>query len=67
MTEKQRAVLESSDLELLDELKDGNLLVRDKECMAVRGVYFCYVLTKEGYVQNIDYHYRTVHGIGQTA
>jgi hypothetical protein len=59
MTEKQRAVLESSDLEQLDELKDGNLLVRDTETMAVRGVYLCYILTKEGYVQNIDYHYRT--------
>jgi hypothetical protein len=67
MTEKQRAVLESSELELLDELKNGNLLVRDKECMAVRGVYLCYVLTKEGYVQNIDYHYRVVQGVGQTA
>jgi hypothetical protein len=59
MTEKQRAVLEASDLELLDELKSGDLLVRDTEAMAVRGVYYCYVLTKEGYVQNIDYHYRT--------
>jgi hypothetical protein len=59
MTEKQRAVLESSDLELLDELKSGDLLVRDTEAMAVRGVYFCYILTKEGSVQNIDYHYRT--------
>jgi hypothetical protein len=29
MTEKQRAVLEASDLELLDELKSGELLVRD--------------------------------------
>ncbi|MBI3328173.1 MAG: hypothetical protein HYZ81_15905 [Nitrospinae bacterium] len=67
MTEKQRAVLESSELELLDELKDGDVLVRDKESMAVRGVYYCYVLTKEGYVQNIDYHYRTMHGVGQTA
>jgi hypothetical protein len=59
MTEKQRAVLDASDLELLDELKSGDLLVRDTEAMAVRGVYYCYVLTKEGYVQNIDYHYRT--------
>jgi hypothetical protein len=59
MTEKQRAVLEASDLELLDELNSGDLLVRDTEAMAVRGVYYCYVLTKEGYVQNIDYHYRT--------
>jgi hypothetical protein len=58
MTEKQQAVLEASDLELLDELKSGDLLVRDTEAMAVRGVYFCYVLTKEGYVQNIDWHYR---------
>ena len=66
MTEKQRAVLESSELELLDELKDGNLLVRDKECMGIRGVYFCYVLTKEGYVQNIDYHYRTMHAAAQS-
>ena len=66
MTEKQRAVLESSELELLDELKDGDVLVRDKESMAVRVVYYCYVLTKEGYVQNIDYHYRTMHGVGQT-
>ena len=57
MTDKQRAVLESSALELLDELKDGDLLVRDTESMAVRGVYYCYVLTTEGYVQNIDYHY----------
>ena len=67
MTEKQRAVLESSPLELLDELKDGDLLVRDTECMAIRGLYYCYVLTKEGYVQNIDYHYRTMHGVGQSA
>jgi hypothetical protein len=59
VTEKQRAVLESSDLELLDELKNGDLLVRDTEAMAIRGVYFCYILTKEGSVQNIDYHYRT--------
>jgi hypothetical protein len=59
MTEKQRTVLEASDLELLDELKSGDLLVRDTEVMAVRGVYLCYILTKEGYVQNIDYHYRT--------
>src|SRR5882724_783735 len=58
MTEKQQAVLEASDLELLDELQSGDLLVRDTEAMAVRGVYFCYVLTKEGYVQNIDWHYR---------
>ena len=65
MTEKQRAVLESSALELLDEMKDGNLLVRDTESMAVRGVYFCYILTKEGYVQNIDYHYRTRQAAGQ--
>jgi hypothetical protein len=54
MTEKQQAVLEASDLELLDELQSGDLLVRDTEAMAVRGVYFCYILTKEGYVQNID-------------
>ena len=59
MTEKQKAVLEASDLELLDEMKDGNLLVRDTEAMAVRGVYFAYILTQEGSVQNIDYHYRT--------
>ena len=58
MTEKQQAVLEASDLELLDELKSGDLLVRDTEAMAVRGVYFCYILTKEGYVQNIDWYYR---------
>jgi len=45
-------------LELLDELKSGDLLVRDTEAMAVRGVYFCYILTKEGYVQNIDWYYR---------
>jgi hypothetical protein len=64
MTEKQRAVLESSDLELLDELKNGDLLVRDTECMAIRGVYFCYVLTKEGAVQNIDYYYRTRQAAG---
>jgi hypothetical protein len=59
MTEKQKAVLEASDLELLDEMKDGNLLVRDTEAMAVRGVYFAYILTQDGSVQNIDYHYRT--------
>jgi hypothetical protein len=59
MTEKQKAVLEASDLELLDEMKDGNLLVRDTEAMGVRGVYFCYILSKDGSVQNIDYHYRT--------
>jgi hypothetical protein len=59
MTEKQKAVLEASDLELLDEMKDGNLLVRDTETMAVRGVYFAYILTQDGSVQNIDYHYRT--------
>jgi hypothetical protein len=58
MTEQQRAVLEASDLELLDELKSGDLLVRDTEVMAVRGVYFCYVLTKEGAVQNIDWYYQ---------
>ncbi len=57
MTEKQEAVLRASDLELLDELKSGDLLVRDTEAMAVRGVYFCYILTKEGYVQNIDWYY----------
>jgi hypothetical protein len=66
MTEKQRAVLESSPLELLDELRNGDLLVRDTECMAIRGVYFCYVLTKEGYVQNIDYYYRSRQA-GQSA
>jgi hypothetical protein len=59
MTEKQRAVLEASDLEQLDELKNGDLLVRDTEIMAVRGVYLCYVLSKDGAVQNIDYYYRT--------
>jgi hypothetical protein len=58
MTEKQRAVLEASDLELLDELKSGDLLVRDTEAMAVRGVYFCYILTQEGAVQNIDWYYQ---------
>ena len=58
MTERQQAVLEASDFELLDELQSGDLLVRDTEAMAVRGVYFCYILTKEGYVQNIDWHYR---------
>jgi hypothetical protein len=58
MTERQQAVLEASDLELMDELQSGDLLVRDTEAMAVRGVYFCYILTKEGYVQNIDWHYR---------
>ena len=56
MTEKQKAVLEASDLELLDELKNGNLLVRDTEAMAIRGVYFCYILSQEGSIQNIDYH-----------
>ena len=45
MTEKQKAVLEASDLELLDELKNGNLLVRDTEAMAIRGVYFCYIMS----------------------
>ena len=59
MTAKQKAVLESSDLELLDELKNGDLLVRDTEIMPVRGIYACYVLTQEGAVQNIDYYYRT--------
>jgi hypothetical protein len=59
VTEKQQAVLKTSDLELLDELKNGDLLVRDTETMAIRGVYCCYILTKEGYVQNIDWHYRT--------
>ena len=59
MTEKQKAVLEASDLELLDELKNGDLLVRDTEAMAIRGVYFCYILSQEGAVQNIDYYYRT--------
>lgn len=58
MTQRQQAVLEASDLELLDELKSGDLLVRDTEAMAVRGVYFCYILTTDGAVQNIDYHYR---------
>jgi hypothetical protein len=58
MTQKQEAVLKASDLELLDELKSGDLLVRDTEAMAIRGVYFCYILTQEGYVQNIDWHYR---------
>jgi hypothetical protein len=58
MTEKQQAVLKASDLEWLDELQSGDLLVRDTEAMAVRGVYFCYILTKEGSVQNIDWHYR---------
>ena len=58
MTDKQRAVLDSSDLELLDELKSGDLLVRDTEVMAVRGVYLCYILTKEGAVQNIDWYYQ---------
>lgn len=67
MTEKQRAVVESSDLELLDEMKDGNLLVRDTECMGIRGVYFSYILTKEGSVQNIDYHYRTRAAAAQSA
>jgi hypothetical protein len=67
MTEKQRAVLESSDLELLDELKSGDLLVRDTEVMAVRGVYLCYVLTPEGYVQNIDWHYRARQAARKTA
>jgi hypothetical protein len=59
MTDKQKAVLEASDLELLDELKNGNLLVRDTETMAIRGVYFCYIMSPDGGVQNIDYHYRT--------
>jgi len=59
MTEKQKAVLEASDLELLDELKNGNLLVRDTEGMAIRGVYFCYIMSQDGGIQNIDYHYRT--------
>jgi hypothetical protein len=59
MTEKQRAVLEASDLESLDELKNGDLLVRDTEVMPVRGIYACYVLSQEGSVQNIDYYYRT--------
>jgi hypothetical protein len=67
MTEKQQVVLNSSDLELLDELKSGDLLVRDTECMAIRGVYFCYILTKEGSVQNIDYHYRTKQAAAKTA
>jgi hypothetical protein len=66
MTDKQRAVVESSDLELLDELNGGNLLVRDTEVMAVRGVYLCYVLTTEGSVQNIDYHYRTKAAAAQS-
>jgi hypothetical protein len=26
--------------------------------MAVRGVYICYILTKEGAVQNIDWYYQ---------
>jgi hypothetical protein len=59
MTEKQKAVLEASDLELLDEMKDGHLLVRDTEAMAIRGVYFCYIMSLDGSIQNIDYHYRT--------
>jgi hypothetical protein len=67
MTEKQQAVLAASDLELLDELKSGDLLVRDTEVMAIRGVYFCYILTKEGSVQNIDYHYRTKQAAAKTA
>jgi hypothetical protein len=67
MTEKQQAVLGASDLELLDELKSGDLLVRDTEAMAIRGVYFCYILTKEGSVQNIDYHYRTKQAAAKTA
>jgi hypothetical protein len=58
MTQKQQAVLEASDLELLDELRNGDALVRDTEYMPVRGIYACYVLTQEGSVQNIDYYYR---------
>jgi hypothetical protein len=67
MTERQKAVLDASDLEQLDELKNGDLLVRDTEAMAIRGVYFCYILTKEGSVQNIDYHYRTKQAAAKTA
>jgi hypothetical protein len=66
MNEIQKEMLQISSLQLLDELPDGDCLVQDTESMAVRGVAFCYVLTRDGAVQNIDYHYKTAHAAPKT-
>ncbi|RMF91540.1 MAG: hypothetical protein D6736_05000 [Nitrospinota bacterium] len=61
MNDIQKEMLRISHLRFLDELPDGDCLVQDTESEAVRGVAFCYILTRDGAVQNIDYHYRTAH------
>lgn len=66
MNETQKEMLQISHLQLLDELPDGDCLVQDKESMAVKGVAFCYILTRDGAVQNIDYHYKTAHAETKT-
>ncbi|MBI4639812.1 MAG: hypothetical protein HY731_03915 [Candidatus Tectomicrobia bacterium] len=66
MTDQQKKVIESSKLIFLDYLPDQDCLVQDPESFT-RAFNICYVLTKDGSVQNIDYHYKTEHQVGATA
>ncbi len=67
MTEQQKKVVESSKLIFLDYLPDQDCLVQDPESFFTRAFNICYVLTKDGAVQNIDYHYKTEHQPATTA
>ena len=56
MTSEQRAVLADTPyLVALDELPDGDLLVEDKDG------YGPYILTRDGKVQEVKYHYHIWH------
>ncbi len=64
MTEQQKRSLEVSTLKVADALPDGDLLVWDDELGPNRAAQWAFVLTKDGAVQTVDWHYKRVHNVG---
>lgn len=64
MTEQQTRMLELTTLQVADALPDGDLLVWDREHGPNRAALWAFVLTRDGQVQTVDWHYQRVHNAG---
>jgi hypothetical protein len=64
MTDQQTRMLEVTTLQVADALPDGDLLVWDPEHGPNRAAKWAFVLTRDGAVQTVDWHYARVHGAG---